>query len=229
VSSANLFLSPHPDDLVYSAFGAVSRLSGKADALVFFNVTRFTKWGLLPKNIVTPVRTVEEAIILARLRLGISFLWMDDYSLRGRAGEKQLSLELIHCRPPLQNLFCPLGIGDQPDHLAVRDLAVRYWRKMSHKPRIWFYEDLPYAARIPRIDEVVENCVRSISQSEGLRASTLQYWPLDSPLFRKKLFFSRLYLSQNDQTELLERHGRELGKKCNSAYAERYLCSGWEK
>jgi len=229
VSSANLFLSPHPDDLVYSAFGAVSKHSGKASALVFFNVTRFTKWGLLPKNIVTAVRTVEEAIILGRLHLGISFLWMDDYSLRGRSGEKQLPLELIHSRQPLQNLFCPLGIGDQPDHLAVRDFAIRYWTKMPRKPRIWFYEDLPYAARIPRIDGTVENCVRGISQLEGLREAVLQYWPLDPALFRKKLFFSRLYLSQNDQTELLERHARELGKQCSSAYAERYVCSGWEK
>ena len=222
---ANLFFSPHPDDLVYSAFAAITEHAGKGDAIVFFNATRFTKWGLLPMNVATLVRTVEETIILTRLRLGCSFMWIDDYSLRDKDNEKkELSSNLVPFRQPLRNLFCPLGIGGHPDHLAVRNFAIEYWLKYKVKPRIWFYEDLPYAARIPKIDDAVEKCISQIPHLQGLL--TIRYKPLNSTLFRKKLFFSRLYVTQNDHTALFEDHGKQLGKKCDSPYAERYCCSG---
>jgi len=224
VSHANLFLSPHPDDLVYSAFAAITEHGGEGDALVFFNASRFTRWGLLPKNVATMMRTFEERIVLALLRLGSSFLWMDDSSSRGNAIEgREFRSKPVYFHQQLRNLFCPLGIGEHPDHLAVRDLGIEYWVRCRSKPRIWFYEDLPYAAKIPRVDDIVEKCIRRLPNLGG--HLEVRYKPLTAGLFRKKLFFSRLYITQNDQTELLRSRGRELGRRCGAPYAEAYVSS----
>lgn len=222
-SLANLFVSPHPDDLVYSAFAAITGHSGDADAVILFNVSRFTKWGLLPKNIVTVMRTVEETMILTRLGMRPSFLWMDDSSIRTKPVDRnELVLKLAHLRKPPRNLYCPLGMGQHPDHLAARDAAITYWLNCGSKPRICFYEDLPYAARISRLDLEFERCVRSLPRPR--RQLSVHYEPLNADLLRKKAFFSRLYITQNDHTKLLERHGKELGRRCGSSYAERYVC-----
>jgi hypothetical protein len=221
---ATLFLCPHPDDLVYSAFAAAADYAGEADALVFFNVSRFTKWGLLPKNLVTIARTVEEKLILRRLRLRSSFLWKEDSSSReGAVNSKQLSSYLNASQWTIRNLFCPLGIANHPDHLAVRDVALEYWSNAAAKPKLCLYEDLPYAARIGDADLQLERCLHALSESYC--DFSVQYWPLSQRLFKKKLFFSRLYLTQNDHTDLLEGHARELGRRCQSPYAERYVCS----
>ena len=223
-SLANLFLSPHPDDLVYSAFAAITAHSGDVNAVILFNVSRFTKWGLLPKNLVTMMRTLEETMILSRLGLRPSFLWMDDYSIRTKPIDRnELALKLAQLGNPTGTLYCPLGIGKHPDHLAARDAAIAYWLSCKCKPRICFYEDLPYAARIDRVDLEFERCVRSLPQS--LPKLSVHYEPLSAELLRKKAFFSGLYLTQTDHRRLLERRGMELGRRCSSLCAERCVCS----
>jgi hypothetical protein len=114
-------------------------------------------------------------------------------------------------------------MGMHPDHLAARDAAISHWLNCESKPRICFYEDLPYAARIDRVDFEFDRCVRSLPQS--LPKLSVHYEPLMPDLLRKKAFFSRLYLTQTDHSKLLERHAEELGRRCSSSYAERYVCS----
>jgi LmbE family N-acetylglucosaminyl deacetylase len=222
--TSSLFLSPHPDDLVYSAFSALLEHSGVGRAVIFFNVSRFTKWGLLPKYIVTMMRTLEERIILTRLRVRPSFLWMEDSSSRSSPinGEAVAS-KLAVFQGAFQYIFCPLGISRHSDHMAVRSAAIDYWLTCGKKPRIRFYEDLPYAARMRDIDFEVETCVRELSRSCG-RLSTC-YHPMNADQFKRKLFFNRMYLTQNDHSRLLKKHAEELGKKSEQAFAERYFCS----
>jgi LmbE family N-acetylglucosaminyl deacetylase len=223
-SPSNLFFSPHPDDLVYSAFSALMEQSDVGMAVVFFNVSRFTKWGLLPKYFVTMTRTLEEKIILTRLRVRTSFLWLEDTSSRSSPIDRQvIASKLKRIHGPLQNIFCPLGVSGHLDHLAVRSAAIEYWLRCCSKPRISFYEDLPYAAKIKEIECEVETCVRLLSRSCG--RLSIHYQPLSADQFRRKAFFSRLYFTQNDHTNLLKKHAKELGKRSKTAYAERYVCS----
>jgi len=221
---AALFLSPHPDDLVYSAFAEIANRRKKRTAVIVFNTSRFTKWGLLPKNLVTMMRTVEEEIILASLGLRSSFLWMEDSSARKTDVDmKNLASSLDKFRGHQLDLFCPLGLTEHPDHVAVRDLAVNYWLKCERRPRLCFYEDLPYAARIDTVDREVRDCINRLSLV--CPRISICYRPMTAELFRKKLIFSRLYLTQNDHTKLLEKHGRGLGERCGSPYAEKYVCT----
>ena len=221
---SSIFLSPHPDDLVYSAFSALVEQTGVGTAVIFFNVSRFTKWGLLPKYFVTPLRTLEERIILTRLRVRPSFLWLDDSSSRGYPinGQKVAS-KLDRFRGAFRYVFCPLGISEHPDHATVRSAAIDYWLKCGSKPRICFYEDLPYAAKMKEAEVEVERCVRKLSQfCDHL---CICYHPMNIDQLKRKIVYSRLYLTQNDQSKLLKRHAQLIGKKCGRAYAERYVCS----
>lgn len=223
--TSTLFLSPHPDDLVYSAFSALTEQREVGTGVTFFNVSRFTKWGLLPKYFVTPMRTLEERIILTRLRVRSSFLWMEDSSSRScPISMQKIASKLNQFSGRFEYIFCPLGISGHPDHLAVRRVAIDYWRlKCDGKPSICFYEDLPYAAKVKEIECEVERCVRELSQScDNL---SICYRPLSNDQFNRKVVFSRLYLTQNDQSKLLKKHAQVIGKKCGRAYAERYVCS----
>jgi LmbE family N-acetylglucosaminyl deacetylase len=223
VASA-LFLSPHPDDLVYSAFCALTENAGDGTAVVFFNVSRFTKRGLLPKYFVTMVRSIEERLILARLRIRSSFLWMEDSSCRrSPIDQDSVRSKLIAFHESYRYIYCPLGIYGHLDHLAVRSAGIDYWLKSGKKSKIRFYEDLPYAARVKEVESEVETCVSELTKSCG--PLSIHYHPMNFDLVRRKLFFSRLYLTQNNHSKLLKKHAEELGKQCNRAYAERYVSS----
>lgn len=220
---STLFLAPHPDDLVYSAFSALVQHTGFGTAVVFFNISRFTKWGLLPKYFVTPMRTLEERIILTRLRVRTMFLWLEDSSVRNYPIECQrVTSQLKGLQGAFRYIFCPLSISGHSDHLAVRSAAIDYWISCGRKPRICFYEDLPYAAKMKEPEVEVETRVRELTRCCG--HLSVQYNPLNVNQFRRKLSLSRLYLTQNDHRALLEKHAKGLGKKCRSAYAERYVC-----
>ena len=121
----------------------------------------------------------------------------------------------------MRNMFCPLGVANQPDHVAVRNVALKVWQAELRRPQLYLYEDLPYAARIKNVDQEIERCIKTISGS--CRKLSIRYWPLSKQLFKRKLFFSKLYLTQNDHTKVLEQHAGELGRMSGFTYAERYV------
>jgi len=220
----SLFLSPHPDDLVYSAFCALTENAGAGTAVVFFNVSRFTKRGLLPKYFVTVTRSVEEKLILARLRISSSLLWMEDSSCRQHPiDQDSVRSKLIPFRGTYQYIFCPLGVSGHLDHLAVRSAGVDYWLKSGKRSRICFYEDLPYAGRMKEIESELDSCMSELTKCCG--RLSIYYNSMNADLIQRKLFFSRLYLTQNNHTKLLKKHAEELGKQCKREYAERYVSS----
>jgi len=123
----------------------------------------------------------------------------------------------------IPQIFCPLGISGHVDHLAVRSVAIDYWRLTCNmRPVICFYEDLPYAAKVKEIEIEVNRCIREISTFQN--QLSVFYRPLSTDQLKKKIDFSRLYFTQNDQSELLKKHAEAIGKKCGQAYAERYIC-----
>jgi LmbE family N-acetylglucosaminyl deacetylase len=222
--SSVLFLSPHPDDLVYSAFCAITESAGVGRAVVFFNVSRFTKWGLLPKHIVTMMRSLEEKLILARLQIESSFLWMEDSSCRpDMINQGLVSSKLMDIRGAYQCIYCPLGISGHTDHLAVRSAGVDLWLRSGKRSRICFYEDLPYAARLRDVESEVETRVRELTHFCG--QLSVRYHPMDRDRVKRKMFFSRLYITQNNHSRLLRMHAKELGKRCRGEYAEKYVSS----
>jgi hypothetical protein len=148
---------------------------------------------------------------------------MNDSSSRRqrKVDHKKITPNILKNVSRIENIFCPLGIGNHPDHVTVREVALRIWLAESRKPQLHFYEDLPYAARSKDLDEEVEGCIKVMSGRCG--RLSIRYWPLSKQLLKRKLFFSKLYLTQNDHRKLLEQHARELGSMSRSAYAERYV------
>jgi len=149
---------------------------------------------------------------------------MEDSSIRNQPiNMHETASKLDRFPTAFQQIFCPLGISGHVDHLAVRSLAIDYWRlKCNRKPVICFYEDLPYAAKVKEIEVEIERCVTEISTF--CDRLSVCYRPLSTDQLKKKIDFSRHYLTQNDQGELLKKHAEAMGKKSGQAYAERYVC-----
>ena len=80
----NLLLSPHPDDLVFSAFSILTKKEDNL-ALVFFNVSSFTRWPVKSKKLVTGYRTLEDRAILRSLKTKVKYLNLEDNSLKKSA------------------------------------------------------------------------------------------------------------------------------------------------
>jgi hypothetical protein len=120
-------------------------------------------------------------------------------------------------------IYSPLGLGEHPDHLLVRDFAITLWRHFNHRPKVIFYEDLPYAYLLSNADQSRAACVDKISQ-EMDRDLLPVYGILDSEM-KSKLRFSRLYFTQMDKSSLsnLALYARRIGKECQKEFAERYF------
>src|SRR5712691_2216056 len=77
----SLFLSPHPDDLVYSTFSALTEASKSRFAIVFFNVSGFTRWRFLSRPAVTLLRTLEDRLLLNLMGVRVSYRNLSDSSI----------------------------------------------------------------------------------------------------------------------------------------------------
>ena len=124
----DLLLSPHPDDLVYSAYAALSDGARQKRGVVFFNVSRFARGRLLPSVPVTALRTLEDRLIMGRNGVKASYLFLRDSTMRdvdnqqlGRwpPGPSAVS--------PPHRIFAPLGVGAHADHPLVRRAAISWW------------------------------------------------------------------------------------------------------
>jgi len=204
-----LFFSPHPDDLVYSAFSALIDPSNKKVAVTVFNLSRFTKWGLGSPRLISAFRKLEDRLAFTLLGIKSFHLDQPDTSL---VESKRFPLKLLY-RPNI--IYSPLGVGSHPDHLMTRGLAVHVWLEAKRIPRLLFYEDLPYAARCENYGSVLE----TLSREVGLLKP--RFIPLSDYQLRLKMLFSRLYITQTDNTSLLRQRAEENGLKSGVRYAEK--------
>ena len=212
----SLFLSPHPDDLVYSTFSALTDASRWRSAIVFFNVSSFTRWRFLSRPAVTLLRKLEDKLLLSFMGVRVSYRNLPDSSItQKRTGHGGGGT------PVFSELYSPLGVGGNPDHLFVRDFALSIWKRMKRKTVLFFYEDLPYAARTKDLEATEKELAIEVGEICGrLEAKCL---PLTKNMLWRKRLFSRLYLTQTDQSDLISSHAKKVGEECGLEYAERFF------
>jgi LmbE family N-acetylglucosaminyl deacetylase len=215
---ADLLLSPHPDDVVYSAFSVLSDPTRPKLAIVFFNVTGFTRFGLLPVAFVTTARTLEDYLIMTVAGSTVSYLFLPDTLARRESPEAadleaRLHFKDLHPR----RIVAPLGVGGHPDHVLVRNVAISLWHK-TESAELFLYEDLPYATRSPNLQAEEENIAHSIQLPELQET----YRPMNEHEMSRKAFFCGLYFTQSNKREALVRHAERVGKARGSPFAERF-------
>lgn len=215
----DLFISPHPDDVVYSAFSVLTDGLRKKTVIIPFNVSRFTRFGLRSKPLVTFLRTLEDRLLLAALRCHAVYLFVPDSLAQKRVGSVQLSNFLREKTHPVR-IIAPMAIGGHVDHMIARRVALDLKRAMPES-ELTLYEDMPYAASSDDLESEEDSIVASLSM--GLMA---KYQRMDDREMARKVFFSRLYLTQTDKTDVLVAHARSIGACCASKYAERFFQTG---
>lgn len=168
ISSPLVVLSPHRDD---AAFSASCLLFEAASANLFTTVLNlFTQSGYAPfttaplsPDAVTALRLAEDQAVLrllgpsihlrdlelfdAPLRLQIpdDSVLQDPLSPADRAREARAIAASIPTLNPSTLLVLPLSIGNHIDHRIGRDAGLH----LLPPGRLAFYQDLPYASRIP--------------------------------------------------------------------------------
>ena len=212
-------ISPHPDDIVYSAFSVLTDGLRHKIVITPFNVSRFTRFGLRSKPLVTFLRTLEDWLVLRALRCHAVYLFVPDSLSRKRIGSVQLTNFLREKTPPAR-IVAPMAIGGHVDHMIARGIALALKRVLP-KSELTLYEDMPYAADSEDLESEEDSIVASLSM--GLMAT---YQQMDDREMARKVFFSRLYLTQTDKTDVLVAHARSVGARCASKYAERFFRTG---
>lgn len=128
-----LIVSPHCDDIALSLGATLHTFSGEKTGLILFS--RYSHQ--------TERRIAEERQAAKRLNYKPVFAGLPSHSNRDSdEGIREA------CRAYIQQhaydlVIGPLALGNHPDHLIVKDLL-----KMPHAI---FYEDIPYALRLPEI------------------------------------------------------------------------------
>ena len=169
--SGTLVLSPHSDDAALSVGGVVAGrlLPAPLRVLTLFGRSHYTREGGFGGDVekVTALRIREDRAwsrtVGARLEswtLPEALLRPDEPSIFAEATMRAprepvprwlrapLSALLRNTRPKV--VAVPLGLGDHRDHLQTRRAAIDGIATLpaSLRPRLVFYEDLPYASRL---------------------------------------------------------------------------------
>jgi LmbE family N-acetylglucosaminyl deacetylase len=213
-------LSPHPDDVAFSAAGVVTALAEVAPVAV---VTVFTGnvWAPnLPADErtperVSPLREREDAAYCRAAgceRLGLGF---DDAGLRGyddlserleaRPEDAAVAARVAEVLAPLlrpcTTLLCPLALGEHVDHRIVRDAVLGPARRLGLP--VLFYEDLPYARHLEEAE--IDAGRRRVAPEAGAVVV-----PLSGAAWERKVRQVSLYRSQLRPEDLddLEAHAR---------------------
>lgn len=168
----SIFLSPHADDICYSAFGSIyNPYSGRWRSLIVtvFSKSCWTFWAALVKEMaegVTHVRQQEERGFAGEMGCDLKMLGFEDSSLRNQSPGDEYKgsdprLDPVFPRvvaalravmaenPDGAAVFVPLGNSNHLDHLIVRDAALEVLKDYPDgRYPLFYYEDLPYAAAL---------------------------------------------------------------------------------
>ena len=211
----HIYLSPHLDDAALSCGGSIAaqRAAGERVLVVTFCTAapvpdmQFSdlalefhrKWGLEPAEVVA-ARLREERHALEILDADSYWAGLFDaiyrypqaYNTRGSlfntpAPDDPLLPALrqlvggLRERAPGATFYAPLGAGSHVDHLIAHSAA-----RMALGDALWFYEDLPYAARPGVLDQ------RLTALADELTPRTIA---IDAT-FDKKVDAVKIYASQ---------------------------------
>jgi hypothetical protein len=167
VSSSDVYLQPHSDDICFS-LGAFVWRRHRGILLTAFPISGYVP--LRPDatrpsvDWVTGARVAEDRAFAEQCGLHTEFLELPDSAFLGhhpfdlsRVEEnlqrvKSSLLGALLSTPPRKPssgrpwLFCPSGIGGHVDHVAIRMLVNQNHDRISRQYCIGFYEDLHYAS-----------------------------------------------------------------------------------
>jgi hypothetical protein len=214
----NLLLSPHPDDLVFSAFSILSKQENNF-ALVFFNFSNFTRWPIRSAKLVSGLRTFEDKAILSTLKAKVRYLFSEDDSVKvpeGTAGLKSWDIKIDFPH----KIFSPLGVGGSPNHLQVRNWAIKRWNDWNKKCELIFYEDLPYAAKIENSKQAESQIINELQRSCGRIEENLE--TLSASQVADKIRMCKAYFSQTDYSEIIGKYARIQGRSTLTGFAEMF-------
>ena len=170
-SSAIVILSPHRDDAAFSAGALLGIAAGTGLSVTILNVfttSSYAPFGDHHPSIeaVTKIRLAEDRAVLAHLAPTISLHDLglldaplrleirDDQVVSGLLSPERLAEQVARTRAALPDLstavivLVPLALGAHIDHVIARDAGIG----AVPCDRIGFYQDLPYASRIPSAD-----------------------------------------------------------------------------
>jgi hypothetical protein len=158
---------------------------------------------------------------MSALGVKVTYQFLPDHLARGNGepGDSRMFRQLPANSPV--RLVAPLGVGGHPDHLLVRNLATRYFKRVGGS-ELMLYEDLPYAALRTDLEEEE----RSITHALGTPRLRELCIPMNARTMARKVFFSRLYFTQSNKSKILKKHAMAIGRKCGSEFAERYYVAG---
>lgn len=216
----HLFISPHPDDIAFSAFASLTLVpqNKQREVVTVFSQSCWTFTSEIdPKRAryVTAQRRAEDERFAWSQNALIRRLGFKDTSLRGLSeGEEYRRLppgdplyrsvtealaRVLEDQDGRAICYVPLGVSHHLDHLMVRD-AVLSLRSGPHD--VVFYEDLPYCENYS--EQYIREFVRALSPELPLApklSDLTSHWP-------EKIAAVRLYESQLEAgtIESLERY-----------------------
>jgi len=230
-SQVEIFISPHPDDICFSAFAAISQKNQDCSSIII-NVFNRSCWTFTseprPENHkkITKIRREEELSFATYMGVQVEFLDLEDTSLRYQEfGQeyKQLPqqdpiyhlvqknlLDALRQYTPVNRIYAPLGISKHVDHLICRDVVFKNPDIQAH---IILYEDLPYIAHID--EESIKNYVTKLEPQ--LAPLPRSITPSEQKATAMNIYHSQL---ENHTIPTVINYGLKLGKK--SSLVERY-------
>lgn len=211
-SPADLYLSPHSDDVCFS-LGALTQRRRAGTLLTIYSRSRYQAdppvTSMMSADEVTAMRLAEDAAFAAACGLVTEDMGLDDSEMRGRPpfaldDAEQVStrlqpllLEQIfrladrHKMAERPWLFCPSAIGGHVDHVAIMAVVAGNIDRLLETYRVCFYEDLYYASNLLQRSIGLRCLARSLPQHTLYR----RQWEIGSAQ-GNKLDLVRLYRSQ---------------------------------
>jgi LmbE family N-acetylglucosaminyl deacetylase len=158
----DIFVSPHPDDIAYSAFIAAAQPDSRRRTLItVFTRSAWNFAGIPFREVdrITALRAAEERAFAESWSLDLSMLGLPDGRLRGYDDiteyvtptnadpmyarvREELTRILVSAGTLESTVYAPLGISSHVDHLMCRDIVL----EAVPLGRVRLYEDLPYVA-----------------------------------------------------------------------------------
>jgi len=149
-------ISPHIDDAIFSLGGLIHRLTDRHKEIFITYVFTISEWvneeapgaaDVKDRSLISLLRAQEEENVSALFRYRFEFLNYREHPIRNADSDQNMVSFLrsdFNKKVASGNVcFFPLGI-DHPDHIILGNLGAELFSK-GH--RIFFYEDLPYAAK----------------------------------------------------------------------------------
>lgn len=157
-------LSPHIDDAIWSLGGLIFELKNtdiEINVITVFSNSSYANGELLDPTVATKIRKAEDRQALKLTRVDRSiYLDYDEAVIRGvplnhivdrlyvptSKMANSIGKDLLRVIPSDSKLIAPGGFGYNIDHLTVRKAV-----EGIKTSKVYYYEDLPYAARNVRI------------------------------------------------------------------------------